>query len=110
MAIPQRRTEYLEALYKAVVLAGGAGGWLEWLNRQNYRQIKDAVYADRNKRYNDNGVEKFSTNEIFEAQHEKNLTFVAERAAYVWRELRAAGYPAVNSPILFDGIADESGE
>ncbi|MCX6590986.1 MAG: CotH kinase family protein [Acidobacteria bacterium] len=110
MAIPQRKAEYLDAMYKAVVLAGGAGGWLEWLNRQNYSQIKEAVYADTNKQYSDFGVEKPSTNEVFEAQVVTNQTFVTERAAFVWSALAEAGFAPSTAVTLAERVVNEAQE
>ncbi len=109
-AIPQRKNEYLEAMYKLVVLAGGQGGWLEWYNRQSYNQIKEAVYADQNKQYSKSGVETPSTNEVFEAQVAANEKYVAERAAFVWTALTEAGYVPSTTVTLADQVVNEGQE
>jgi hypothetical protein len=109
-AIPQRKNEYLEALYKLVVLAGGKDGWLEWYNRQSYNQIKEAVYADKNKQYSKSGVETPSTNEIFEAQIAANEKYVIERAAFVWNALTEAGYVPSNAVTLSEQVVNEARE
>jgi spore coat protein CotH len=109
LAIPARRAEYLEAAYKAAILAGGPGGWLEWENQREYTQIRDAVYEDKAKQYAESGVAKPSSNEIFEAEFQRNLQFARERAPFVLDEVFRAGFQPGSSIRLNEAVADETG-
>ena len=63
-----RKTEYLEAVYKTAVLAGGAGGWLDWEHQRDYAMAGDSIREDPNKQWSDQGVEKASNNELWESE------------------------------------------
>ncbi len=109
LALPERRAQYLDALYKIALLAGESGGWLEWELRRYYGQIRDAVYEDTLKQYSDGGVEKPSSNELFESEFLKNIAFVGERAAFVLPEVVAAGYQPSSPLVLSGSVTDDSG-
>ena len=55
MAIPDLKNYYFEALVKAAMLAGGAGGWMQQEATHEYNQIRQAAYDDTNKTYLDAG-------------------------------------------------------
>ncbi len=105
LAIPERRYQYLEALYKSAVLAGGAGGWMEWENQREYDQVKPAAYADPNKQITLGGVQQAATNQMFEEQTIKNAQFARERFPFVMAALRSAGFQPPGGPTLSNGGA-----
>jgi spore coat protein H len=96
LALPNRRAEYLESEYKTAVLAGGAGGWLEWEIKRDYDLAAASIREDPFKQYGDAGVTKNSSNELFEAQVLKDYKFAQERYPFVMQELVTAGiqFPA----------------
>jgi uncharacterized protein (TIGR03437 family) len=103
LALPHRRQEYLESLYKVAVLAGGPGGWLEWEHKREYDLAKPSIYEDTFKQYGDTGNKQNSSNEIFETEAEKNVTFIRERTNWVMTELVNAGYQTPASLFLSEG-------
>ena len=96
LALPNRRAQYLESEYKTAVLAGGAGGWLEWEIKRDYDLAAASIREDPFKQYGDAGVTKDSNNELFEAQVLKNYKFAQDRYPFVMQELATAGiqFPA----------------
>ena len=96
LALPNRRAQYLESEYKTAVLAGGAGGWLEWEIKRDYDLAAASIREDPFKQYGDAGVTKDSNNELFEAQVLKNYKFAQDRYPFVMQELGTAGiqFPA----------------
>ena len=79
LALPNRRAQYLESEYKTAVLAGGAGGWLEWEIKREYDLASGSIREDPFKQYGDAGVTKDSNNELFEAQVLKDYKFVQDQ-------------------------------
>ena len=65
---PARKTEYLEGLYKTAVLAGGAGGWLDWEHQRYYSIAGDSIREDTKKQWGDQGVAKPNNNELWESR------------------------------------------
>ncbi len=106
LALPDRRYQYLEAVYKTTILAGGAGGWMEWENQREYGQIRQAALDDPNKLWADGGVEKPVTAEKFESEVVYNGQFCRDRHPFVIAGLAPAGFQlAAGGPTLSDGGA-----
>jgi uncharacterized protein (TIGR03437 family) len=91
LAIPTHRTEYVESLYKTAVLAGGAGGWLDWEHQRNYDLAGDVIRSDPNKQWGDNGIEKPSNNDLFQSAVDFNRVFIRYRYIFALDELRNNG-------------------
>ena len=91
LALPGRRAQYLEAIYKVAVLAGGAGGWLEQNHAGDYTLMRQAALDDRNKQYSNGGTITPSSAALFESTTVANRQFVMERWPFVMSELRASG-------------------
>ncbi len=106
LALPDRRYQYLEALYKTAILAGGAGGWMERENQREYVQVREAARADPNKQFNKGGVLTPVSNDDWEAAVLANGQFSRERYPFVIAELAQAGFqlPA-GGPTLGEGGA-----
>lgn len=106
VAIPEFRQLYLQTLVRAAATAGGPGGWLEQEINRQYNQIRQAALEDPNKEYSDSGVLRLCSNECFEAEVARIITFVRRRGDFVIREAIAAGYqPSEGGPRLNDGGA-----
>ena len=98
-AMVAHRAEFLEGLYKTAVLAGTSGGWLDWEHQRDYDLAADAIRSDPNKQYGDQGVEKPSTNDLFQAAVDFNKVFIRYRNVFTMDELRNLGmqYPSAVS-------------
>src|SRR5712692_9541160 len=106
LALPDRRYQYLEAVHKAAILAGGAGGWMEWMNQRGYGQIRQAALDDPNKLWADAGTLKPASNDKFESEVVYNVQFVHERYPFVIAALTQAGFQlAPGGPTLGNGGA-----
>jgi len=105
LALPGRRSQYLEAEYKVAVLAGGAGGWLEWEIHREYDQAGASIREDPFKQYGVGGVTTPSTNDIFEAQVLTDYRFVQDRYPNALQQLVTAGLQFPASPALSNGGA-----
>jgi len=92
LAIPAYRTRFLESAYIVARLAGGPGGWLEWEHQREYDLGRDSIYEDRLKQYSMSGLLFPSTNEVFEAEVQKNRVFLSGRTPFVLRDVAAAGW------------------
>ena len=93
MASATRWNQYIEALYKTAVLAGGEGGWLEWEHQRNYNIAAAAIREDPNKQWSDNnGIERDSNNDLFEANVVQNINFIHDRYRFASDELARLGY------------------
>jgi uncharacterized protein (TIGR03437 family) len=103
IAIPTHRNEYVEALYKIAVLAGGAGGWLDAEHQRDYDLAADAIRADPNKQWGDAGVEKPSNNDIFQSAVDFNRTFIRYRYIFALDELRNNGIQFPGSVSIGEG-------
>jgi uncharacterized protein (TIGR03437 family) len=107
LAIPARNNQYLESLYKAAVLAGQAGGWMEWENQFEYNQIKQSVYEDPLKQLIVNGVSVDSSNDQFEQQAAKNVAFLEQRAPWVLPSAYGSGFlPPASIKVLDGGVVN----
>jgi uncharacterized protein (TIGR03437 family) len=91
LALPNRRAQYLESLYKVAVLAGGPGGWLEWELNREYGLAGPSIREDPFKQYEVGGIVQNSSNDVFEAQVVTDNKFVVERNPFVLQEVFAAG-------------------
>ena len=96
LASAARKTEYLEAIYKTAVLAGGAGGWLDWEHQRDYAMAGDSIREDPNKQWSDQGVEKDNNNELWESSVAWNRTYIQYRYKFVMDDLKrlALQYPS----------------
>ena len=104
MAIPDLKKFYFEALAKAAMLAGGAGGWLQQEAAYEYNQIKQAAYDDTNKTYLDSGNLLPSSNDRFDAAVAIVTAFPAERTRFVLSDMATQGYQLPSSyPSLANG-------
>jgi uncharacterized protein (TIGR03437 family) len=103
LGIPAYRTQFLASSYLVARLAGGAGGWLEWEHEREYQQARDSVYEDPFKQYSVSGLLYPNTNEIFEAEVGKNRSFLGERAAFVLRDVGAAGWQPSSAVSVSEG-------
>src|SRR5262249_17554156 len=90
LALPDRRFQYLEALYKASILMGTAGGWAEWEHQREYRQTRQAALDDPNKLSTTSLVPE--SNEQYEADVVYNAQFIRERYEFVIPALADAGF------------------
>ncbi len=106
LALPDRRYQYLEALYKSAILAGGAGGWMEQENQRVYFQVREAARTDPNKQFNKGGVLTAINNDEWEAAVVANGQFCRERYPFVIAALAEAGFQLPpGGPTLGDGGA-----
>ncbi len=103
LALAGRRNQYLEAIYKVAVLAGGPGGWFEANHAGDYALIRQAALADTNKQYGNNGVITSSSNALFESNTLINRQFLVERLPFVISELAANGLQLPSSVVLAQG-------
>jgi uncharacterized protein (TIGR03437 family) len=108
LAVPARRTQWLEALYKTAVLAGGPGGWLEWETNRNYNIAHQAILDDTNKQYEVDGIMHDNTNDIFEQWVLDDYAFIRARNPFVLSALTDAGIQFPSSPNIFDGGASNA--
>jgi uncharacterized protein (TIGR03437 family) len=92
IALPNRKAEYLDGIYKTAVLAGAKGGWLEWEHKRDYDLLKPSIYEDPFKQFEVAGVVKDSSNAIFEQQANENIEFIQLRNAFVMSDLLANGW------------------
>ena len=105
LASPGRRAQYLEAIYKTAVLAGGAGGWLEHHHAADYALIRQPALDDKNKQYANNGIVSGSSNALFESHTLTNRQFLVERWPFVIAELAANGLQIPSSLVIAQGGA-----
>ena len=103
LAIPARNTQYLEGLYKAVVMGGQAGGWMDWENQYEFNQIKQAVYDDPSKQLIINGVTTNVTNAQVDQQMAMNVSFLQQRAGYVLSNVTLSGFQPGSAIKIADG-------
>ena len=92
MAIPEYQNAYFEALVKAAILAGGAGGWMEREAVRAYNQIKDAVYQDPNKTRETDGIFYPISNDEFDSYAQFVIGFPHYRTAFVLSSVADMGY------------------
>lgn len=91
LALPGRRNQYLEAIYKTAVLAGGLGGWMEANHASDYTLMRQAALDDKYKQYAHDGIVGASSNALFESNTLTNRQFLVERWSFVIAELAANG-------------------
>jgi uncharacterized protein (TIGR03437 family) len=104
MAIPEYEKYYFEAVAKAAMLAGGAGGWLQQEATREYNQIQQAAYADPNKLYGYLGNLYSCDNPCFDAAAALVVSFAGDRTPFVLGDIAADGYQLPsNYPKLADG-------
>jgi uncharacterized protein (TIGR03437 family) len=105
LAVPAHKREFIEGAYKTAVLAGGAGGWLAWEFNRGYELALDAIRQDSKKQYQDMGVNKPSSNEIFEQRVSNSRSFIDARQPFVLREVAAAGLQHPTDVFISEGGA-----
>ncbi len=92
LTYPELRTAYLRFLAKAMVLAGGPGGWLEQEVDRAYNQVREAALADPNKQCTGpDGRLKPCSNEEFEAAVAALQDFARRRSDFIRQQLVDAG-------------------
>jgi uncharacterized protein (TIGR03437 family) len=103
MAIPEYEQYYFQALVNTAANAM-AGDWMQQEATREYNQIQQAVYADSNKLYSDNGYNVSCSNACFDAGAESVIAFAPLRTQFVMTDIVTQGYQwPSNSPKLTDG-------
>jgi len=106
LQVPELRQRYLDTLHLAAGVAGGPNGWLAREIEREYSQIRQAMLDDPSRVCIAGGAQTKCPAEMFETAIQFLRDFARERADFVNKSLRDAGWTqAAGAPNLSAGAA-----